>query len=377
LKKNEKKLAIICASETQKPLIIKAKEMDVETHCFAWDKEKDSVCRKIADYYHPISIIEKEKILEVCREIKIDGIISMVSDPAVPTICYVAENMGLIGNRYEDALVTSNKYHQRQAFLNSGVGSPRFVIARECDDLTGFKYPLIVKPTDRCASIGVMKVEKEEDLDGAIKRAKELSFSKQALIEEYVTGVEVSVETISWEGTHYNLTLTDKETTGAPYFVEIAHHEPSELSTIIQEKIKAEARKALTALNVRYGASDTEIKIAETGEVYVIEGNARLGGDFSHDMVRLSTGYDFLKGVIDVALNQFEKPVISEHKYSGIYFLSKETEHVKQIIENAANDSDIVQSEIYDNELRNIQSSADRSGYFIYQSDRERRWGNF
>ena len=372
-----KKIAIIGASILQKPLILKAKEMGVETHCFAWDKEKDSICKKFTDYFYPISVLEKEQILDVCKGIQIDGITSIASDFCVPTVCFIAEKMGLIGNRYEDSLIAINKLHQRQAFLKNGVHSPQFTLASEKMDLTGYRYPLIVKPTDRSGSFGVFKVEKEADLAKAILRAQELSFSKQALIEEYVTGTEVSVETISWEGRHYNLTLTDKVTTGAPYYVEIAHHEPSDLSPEIQEKVKAEARKALTAVNVNYGASDTEIMITENGEVYVIEVNARLGGDFTHEMVKLSTGYDFLKGVIDVALNQFEAPVIIENNYSGIYFLCKETEWVRQVIENKENDSDIVDAEIYDVELRNIQSSIDRSGYFIYQSDRKRRWGDF
>ncbi|MCF0186910.1 MAG: carbamoyl-phosphate synthase large subunit, partial [Bacteroidaceae bacterium] len=65
------KLAIIGASELQNPLILKAKEMDIETHVFAW--EAGAVGEKTADFFYPISIIEKEEILAKCREIGIDG----------------------------------------------------------------------------------------------------------------------------------------------------------------------------------------------------------------------------------------------------------------------------------------------------------------
>jgi len=374
----KKKLAVIGASIALKPLILKAKEMGIETHCFAWDKGEDSSCKNFSDFFYPISIIEKEQILEVCKQINIDGITSIVIELAIPTVCYVTEKMGLIGNRYADTMMTRNKYKARQAFLKNGVNSPRFAIAQEKinPDLTGFKYPLIVKPTDRSGSIGVMKVDREGDLQAAILRAQQLSINGQVIIEEYVSGLEVSVETISWKGTHYNIMLTDKETTGAPYFVEIAHHEPSELREDIQEKIKAEARKALTAVNYSYGASDTEIKVTENGEVYVIEVNARLGGDFTHEMLRLSTGYDILKGVIDVALNQFEEPVFPISKYSGVCFLSKETEYLEKIIENRKNDPDIVDTEIYNDDLRYLQNNFDRSGYLIYQSSQRRKWGN-
>ena len=373
----KRKLAIIGAGIIQNPLILKAKEMGIETHGFSWAKDVWSIQDSFSDYHYPVSIVRKEDILDICKEIQIDGVTSIANDGCVPIVSFIAQEMGLIGNNYEDSLVATNKYLMCQAFVKNGVNCPRFTIVDENMDLSDFEYPLIVKPTDRSGSIGVIKVETEKDLAKAIFRAQELSFTKQAIIEEYITGVEVSVETISWNGVHYNLIISDKVTTGAPYFVEIAHHEPSDLNPEIQEKVKAEARKALTALNVNYGASHTEIKITETGEIYLIEVNVRLGGDFIHELVRLSTGFDFLKGVIDVALNQFEKPVVTAHKYSGIYFLSKETEWVKQIIDNRENDLDIVTADIYDNELRYIQSSNDRSGYFIYKSDRKRTWNNY
>ena len=371
----KKKLAIIGAKDEQVPLVLKAKEMGIETHCFSWEKtEEDTFCKGIADYFHPISILEKEQILEKCREIGIDGVTSISNDYAVPTVGYVAQNMGLPGNAYEDMLIALNKYKARLAFQKSGVRSPRFAVVHEgaLPDLTEFTYPLIVKPTDRSGSLGVMKVEKYEDLENAVQRASELSYLKEAIIEEYISGIEVSVESISWKGKHYHLTITDKETTGAPYYVEIAHHEPSALSAEIQEKMKIEAGKALSAVNYSFGATDTEVKVNENGDVYIIEVNPRMGGDFTHELMRLSIGYDFLKGVIDIAVNQFKEPVLPINKYSGIFFLSKDTEWVKQVIENKDSDPEIDSVEIYNDELLHLQSNFDRSGYFLYQSDRKK-----
>ena len=371
----KKKLAIIGAKNEQVPLILKAKKMGIETHCFAWDKkEEDTFCKGIADYFHPISILDKELILEKCREIGIDGVTSIAYDYAVPTIGYVTQNMGLPGNIYEDMLIALNKYKSRLAFQKAGVHSPRFAVAHggALPDISAFTYPLIVKPTDRCASVGVMKVEKENELENAVQRALELSFIKEAIIEEYISGIEASVESISWKGNHYHLAITDKETTGAPYYVEIAHHEPSALSAEIQEKMKTEAGKALTAINYSFGATDTEVKVNENGDAYIIEANPRMGGDYTHELIRLSTGYDFLKGVIDIALNQFEAPVLPLNKYSGIYFLSKDTEWVKHVIENKEHYPEIDSVEIFFDELIQLQSSFDRSGYFTYQSDRKK-----
>ena len=369
----KKKLAVICASMGQWPLVSKANDMGIETHCFAWDKGDYSVCKAISGYYHPISILEKERILEVCRDIQVDGITTIADEISIPTICYVAKEMGLVANS-EDSLVAINKYQSRQRFLSKGVNSPRFMIASPGMDVSMLSYPLIVKPTDRCGSRGVMKVEKAEDLQNTIERAQQYAFSKQAIVEEFVSGSEVSVESISWKGQHYILAITDKVTTGAPYFVELAHHQPSQHNLEIQEKICHETLRALSALNIEYGASHAELKINEDGCVYVIEVGPRMGGDeIGACLVELSTGYDYLKGVVDVALGMFEPPVIDKNKqmYSGIYYLCKETEHIKPIIENKNNDPRIMQTEFDDEELRNIQTSADRNGYFIYQDTKK------
>ena len=131
--------------------------------------------------------------------------------------------------------------------------------------------------------------------------------------------------------------------------------------------------KALDALHIRYGASHSELKITENSDIKVIEIGARMGGDFiGSDLVKLSTGYDFLKGVIEVALGTFEEPKLTEHKHSGVYFLCKETESILQIIQNADKYSEIVKAEVTDTTLRNIECSGDRSGYLIYETSDKR-----
>ena len=366
-----KKLAIIGASYLQKPLVLKAREMGIETHVFAW--EEGAVCKEIADHFYPISILEKELILQKCTEIGIDGITSIASDAAVPTVCFVAEKMGLISNRFGDSLVATNKYEMRKRFMHQDVKCPRFEVATtdNLPDVSNFRFPVIVKPTDRSGSRGVLKIEHPKQLKEAVSRAQTESFSGEAIVEEFVQGREVSVETISWEGKHYILAITDKVTTGEPYFVELEHHQPTSLDEKVKDKIRIETRKELTAVGVKYGAGHSEFIITNDNEVFAVEVGARMGGDFiGSDLVYLSTGYDFLKGVIDVALGKFEEPEFIWNKHSGIFFLSKETEFLKKIIENSDNFTEIVTSEIIQSDLKHVESSGDRSGYLIYQSDK-------
>jgi len=367
----KKKLAIICACSEQIPLVKKAKEMGIETHCFAWDKEeRHYVCKGIADYYYPISIIEKEKILNVCKKNKIDGVTSIMRDFSIPTVAYVAQNMGLIGNSYEDVLIPRNKYKAHQAFMKNKVNSPRFAISEDgqIPNIVGFKYPLIVKPVDSHASAGVIKVDSENDLQQAIFFAQKKSFIGHIIIEEFIDGSEHSVDSISWEGKHYVLGIKDKELSSD--FILLHEHYPSQLSSKNQEIMKAETLKALDSINFKYGASNTQFKITESGEIFTIEINPRMAGDYSFVQLKLNNGYDYLKGVINTALGQFEEPVFTNCKYSGIYYLHKEAEWVRQIIENKDREQEIVEAVFFPkNEIFN-----GKEGYFIYQSDRRRSW---
>ena len=364
-----KKLAIIGASYLQMPLVKKAKAMGIETHCFAW--VDGAVCKDVADYFYPISILEKEAIFEICKTVGIDGITTIATDMAVPTIAYVAEKLNLVANSYESSLYATNKFLMRKAFKMNHCKVPGFYEVADENAPNTLNYPVIVKPVDRSGSRGVSKVASQNELKNNIKTAIEESFSKRAIIEEYIEGVEVSVETISWNGEHFILSITDKTTTGAPHFVEIAHHQPSLLPKNIQKIIEKETLKSLNALNVNYGAGHSEFKITPSGEAYVIEVGARMGGDFigSH-LVELSTGYDFLKGVIEVALNEFTIPVLANKKYAGVYFLSEETKKILPIFNS---DSDFeIEKNIFNTQLKTIKSSNDRSGYFIYQSESKR-----
>lgn len=363
-----KKVAIIGASYLQLPLVLKAKELGIETHCFAW--QEMAVCKDYADFFYPISVMEKEAILSKCQSIGIDGILTIATDIAMPTITYVAQNMGLISNNFETTVNSTDKWRMREQFAKNNCPIPKYKIAvSNKDDFSDFNFPIIVKPVDMSGSRGVSKIERTEDVSAAIQYAIENSISKRAIVEEFIDGEEVSVESVSWQGNHFPIVITDKITTGAPYFVELAHHQPSALDQKTQEKINKVTIEALKALNVEYGASHTELKINSKGDLYIIEVGARMGGDFigSH-LVELSTGYDFLKATLEIALGEFEVPIKKHKKYSGVYFLCKESERLLPYF--GSNETFIVQKELQNTELKNIQNSNDRSGYLIYQDEK-------
>lgn len=351
--------------------------MGLRTICFAW--VDGAVCKDFCDVFYPISIVEKEEILKICQQEHIDGICTIASDVAAPTVAYVANKMGLVGNDYEAAVRANNKYAMRKAFMAASVPCPQFLCVKdvEQDTLNKIKQtlqlPIIIKPSDRSGSLGVTKVEEWSQLSSALSLSLEKSFAHEAMVEEFIEGREISVEFISYQGKHYPLQITDKVTTEAPHFVELEHHQPSTLSQEMFEKIYAITACALDALGLTNGASHSEYKITKDGRVAVMEIGGRMGGDFiGSDLVRLSTGYDFVKGVIEVALDKFDEPKKTINRRSGVFFLCEETKGIKAQIEDAIvhpeKHQEVFAAEITDSNLRSVTCSADRSGYMIYQS---------
>ena len=369
----KKNLVIIGANEFQEPLIQRAKQLGFVTHVFAWQAE--DVGEYSADYFYPVSIVEKERILDICRIIEPVGIVSIASDLAAIAVNYVAQELGLTGNGMDSARVSTNKHLMRRAFEKAGLPSCKSVLADEDFDLKtlDMDYPLIVKPTDRSGSRGIFKVKEAAELEKAVAFAREPSFEKKVLIEEFAEGREYSIEYISYEGVHHFLACTEKFTTGAPMFVETGHLQPPKhMDEKTLEEIQALVPKVLDCLGVRHGASHTELKIDDKGNIKLIECGARMGGDcIGSDLVQISTGVDFVKAVIDVGCGK--APALTaekEPKISAIRFILDQ--HELDCFENIRRlypESIYRCSEIMPIDGRQISDSSTRYGFYILSTD--------
>lgn len=366
----KEKIAVIGANEPLISFYRQAKALGYEVIGIAI--EKGAVCKKYCDRFYPISFADKDDVVEVCHKEKVDGIISFSLESALPTVTYVANKLGLVSNSEESIKLTKSKFAQRQALEKAGIPVPKYYLIENVADLVKVqcRFPVIVKPVDSGGSQGICKVESQDKLKEAYNYAISFSRTSKAIIEEFVDGREFSVEYISHQGKHYFLQITDKVTSGAPRFVEMQHHQPADIPETVWNRIKAMVEGALTALKIENSASHTEIKWNSNDELYIIETGARMGGDYiTSDLVRLSTGYDFVEGAIKLAIGKFEVPTFPEPMHSGVYFYSKLAPEVGEIIKHHEKYPEIVEWEYSDEPLMEVKSNADRRGYFLYQKE--------
>lgn len=361
------KLAVIGASLGQLPLCLKAKEMGLEVHCFAWPE--GAVCKDVVDYFHPISIVEKDKVVSLCRELQIDGVVSNASELTSEVVAYVSENLGLNGVPYRTLDQLHNKFLVRQLSEKiEGLSTPKYYKYQGIDK--GI-YPCVIKPCVGSAKAGVSFASNKEQFEEAIEYAKK-STAGDIIVEEYIEGNELSIESLSYKDHHQVIQITDKENSSAPHFVELGHHQPAAISEMLRNKIEVTIPLLLHTIGYTNGASHIEMKYK--GEnLYLIEANLRGGGGgISDKLVQLSSGIDYLRCMIEVALGVYKSPVrVSSPSYAGIYYLCKQTERYLSFFENAQSNEWFVEGKIKNKTLTESHSNYERDGYVIYKSSRK------
>lgn len=375
-----KKLMILGASILQLPAIEKAQEMGLEV--IVADMNPNAVGFNVPGVIKEvISTIDTPAILEAAKRHRINGIMTLATDMPMQTVAAVSHAMGLVGITEETALKATNKAYMRDALKADGVPVPMYFRVWEKEEyiqavntIRSAGYKCIVKPADNSGSKGVDLLTENSDLDEAFNYSKQFSRSGELVVEEYMEGPEVSVETIAVNGVVHVIQITDKLTTGAPYFVEMGHSQPSQLSEDTKKQIAEVTIAANKALGIQNGPSHTEIKVTKDGPK-IVELGARLGGDcITTHLVPLSTGVNMVECSIRIALG--EKPNLEKKwdKGSANRYLQTETGTVKEItgIEEAESVPGVIQVAIVHGigeQVGEIKCSGDRAGFVIAQAD--------
>ena len=374
-----KKLMILGAGILQLPAILKAREMGIET--VAVDMDPNAVGFAHADTALVISTIDTPAVLEAAKEHRIDGVMTLASDMPMRTVAAVAKEMGLVGITADTALKATDKAVMRTCLQEHGVPIPQFFKASTYEEYkqatARFAVPFVVKPADNSGSRGIFQIDDPTDeaaIEEAYRYSKPFARGGMLVVEEFMRGAEVSVETLSIDGECHVIQITDKLTTGAPHFVEMGHSQPTRFEVDTATKIAAVAKAAVKAVGIENGPSHTEIIVTEQGPK-VVELGARLGGDcITTHLVPLSTGVDMVECCIRIALGEAPDITPKFQQGSAIRYFHSHKGVLKAVrgVDTARALDGIRQIEIVKTigqEINDIHSSGDRIGFVIAQRD--------
>ncbi|MFF9012194.1 ATP-grasp domain-containing protein [Streptomyces sp. NPDC014870] len=242
-----------------------------------------------------------------------DGVLSSC-DYYLPAVARIAERLGLPGPAAGAVEGACRKDLSREILAEAGVPGPRFAVCADPVEAAAaareIGYPLVVKPVDLCAGMLVREVRDDRELGDACRALTEFPVNARGqdrtpvfLLEELLTGPEVSVETVSFGGTAHVVGVTDKSIGGAPAFIETGHMFPAALAPAEAAAASDTAVAAIKALGLDDVVCHTEIKLTADGP-RVVEVNPRPAGNRITELVRHVTGIELAAAAVDVALGR-------------------------------------------------------------------------
>ncbi len=219
----------------------------------------------------------------------------------------INEALGLGGESVATVELLLDKWRMRRHLATRGISPVASAVGRTAQDLREFVQahglPVIVKPIRESGSLGVFCLRDRADVDGVAERFRSLDDEQWAvgdlsstesfdefLMEEFLDGPEISVETLTFERRHVVVAVTDKELAD-PGFVEIGHSQPSGCSAETLREVTRLVTDFLDAVGLRNGPGHTEVKLTSRGP-RIVESHNRVGGGRINELAEVAYGVD-------------------------------------------------------------------------------------
>lgn len=316
---------ILGGSRYALPVIEAAHKLGI--YVITCDYLPDNIAHKYSDEYCNVSIIDKEKTLEVAKRLNIDGVMSFACDPGVITSAYVAEKMNLPNvGPYESVCILQNKKKFREFLKDNGFTVPTAKgyknIEEALKDVDLYQWPVIVKPTDSAGSKGVTRVDSPEDLKKSIQYALSFSHSDEFIIEDFITqhGYSSDTDCFSIDGelrfVSFDCQRFDSKAKN-PY-TPAAYSWPSSMTIEHQEELKNEIQRLLKLLKMRTAVYNIETREGTDGKAYIMELSPRGGGNRLSECLRYATGVDMITNMVKYSVGL---PIdeITQEPYDGCW----------------------------------------------------------
>ena len=376
-----KTLLFVGAGRHQRRAILRAKELGIRVA--AVDRNPEAPGLKEADLAKVVDFSDPAAVIRATARVKVDGVLTVSADRAVPVVAAVAEARGLPGIGMATAHLMTHKVAMRRRLGDSGVPQPRFAACRTLAEsrraAAQVGFPAVLKPADSGGQRGVFRVESIDEVDAHLHEALVASPTGEAILEEFVDGVEMNGIVIARDGHAVVLTLSDRlRPPGQGFGVGWIHVYPA--SVYADQLVESErvALHTVHALGLQTGIAFPQLIATNDGRALVVECAARIPGGQMADLVRHAVGVDLVDLQIRMALGEdlpdelvlprFRQPL-------AIRFLTAApgplpTGRVTEIgsLEKVLAFPGVVQAETYltvGETIRPVRLDGDRRGYVI------------
>lgn len=315
------KALVVAGGLAQIELINQLKERGITTVLI--DGNPNALARPYADKFYQMAIFDIEAVKNLAVEEEVDFLITCCADQVLLVVAQVSEMLGLpCYIDYQTGQNVSDKKYMKKIFHENNIPTSRHVEMTELDweRIKELQYPLVVKPVDAYSSRGVRKAQNPEELELYFGEAAQISRAGGVIVEEFVSGTEISVDVYVEDGIAKVLCVSNSEKIAdADRFIIFRGRYPVAASPEIMEQIRVVAQQIADAFQLK--DAPMLIQMINTGErVSVLEFCARTGGNMKYLLIKRSCGFDVIKAVIDLAVG--EKPHVELREPESKYIVN-------------------------------------------------------
>lgn len=271
------------------------------------DYNEQPVAKGYADMFYQVSTLDVDAIKSVAQKEEVDFLITVCTDQALLTVAQVSEDLGLpCYISHQTAQNVTNKSYMKDVFWKHGIPTARYAVMKNLEEslIAGWEYPLIVKPVDCNSSKGIRKVKDMAELRKAFSAAVAMSRTNTAIVEEFIDGLELSVDVYVEDGHAMILDITESEKIkDAEKFVICRTWNPARISKDTRSQIEDVVQQIAHAFKLK--DSPMLVQMISSGtNISVLEFSARTGGGVKHLSIQRQTGVDIISAVIDLTLGK-------------------------------------------------------------------------
>lgn len=371
------RILVIGGGLWQCPIVKKAKELGHYVICT--NLYENSPAFEFADECRVADILDKKTNLSIAKEFEVDAVLTDQTDLAVPTVAFVAEQLGLKTIGAKVAKRFTNKFEMREFSSMIGIKMPDYKLCYTAEDAVKFlkNNPIsIIKPVDSQSSRGIFKVSCEADIFKYFEECISYSNSQKAfLIETYIDGPEFTIDGIKTPLEYITTAISYKE-----------HYKnnPNVAKRLLfsnfnddydYDELREVNSQLVNLMELPFGLTHSEFKYKD-GEFYLIETAARGGGTkISSDITNLMSGIDSNKILLNILNDEpYSLNKGKVYNYSELGFLEFKPGKVVEIsgLEDAAKQEGVYDLRLELNvgdELQPVADDRSRSGYYIIYTD--------
>lgn len=319
-----KKFLVLGSTYIQIPFIKKAKEMGLYTISIG---EKGGICEQYADSYVPLDLTDIPKVLEFARKENVSGVISCGSELGIYVAAYLNEQLCL-SQKFVSSRATKNAaLKDKYASLIPSLVPPGFSadnLDEVLDQIGMLRGKVVFKPGIGGGGRGITVLDEKDDaaVADAFFRAQNASRNKRVVVQEFIEGTVIGVESFTFDSEVRPLVVPEKDVSDPPACITRGVVFPSRLNSQILSKVLAANEQAIRAMGIEWGPSHIDMVVDEHGDPWVIDVGARLASGL---LMSVSLpdyySYDFVKAAILLAIDEMPPEIPTEG--NGKYYASR------------------------------------------------------